>query len=131
MLAGELSLPPILHHSIISAATQVKFSLHVNVEALTGADFDGVKAMHQLFQIFRQYSGELVEYKDKEGNEQVAVSFGSLMLMRSWFERYEEYQKEVKECRHSKSPVYYSALQKCTQIVPRAKIKIPASLEFT
>ena len=54
----------------------MKFSLHVNVEALTGADFDGVKAMHQLFQIFRQYSGELVEYKDKEGNEQVAISFG-------------------------------------------------------
>ena len=51
-----------------------------------------------LFQIFRQYSGELVEYRDKEGNEQVAVSFGSLMLMRSWFERYEEYQKEVKKC---------------------------------
>lgn len=73
-------------------------ALHVNVEALTGADFDGVKTMHQLFQIFRQYSGELVEYKDKEGNEQVAVSFGSLMLMSSWFERYEEYQKEVKEC---------------------------------
>ena len=44
-----------------------------------------------------KYSGELVEYKDKEGNEQVAVSFGSLMLMRSWCERYEEYQKEVKE----------------------------------
>ena len=40
----------------------------------------------------------LVKYKDKEGNEQVAVSFGSLMLMRSWFERYEEYQKEVKKC---------------------------------
>lgn len=73
-------------------------ALHVNVEALTGANFDGVKAMHMLFQIFRQYSGELVEYKDKEGNEQIAVSFGSLMLMRSWFERYEEYQKEVKKC---------------------------------
>ena len=73
-------------------------ALHVNVEALTGADFDGVKAMHQLFQIFRQYSGELVEYKDKEGNDQVTVSFGSLMLMSSWFERYEEYQKEVKKC---------------------------------
>lgn len=73
-------------------------ALHVNVEVLTGADFGGVKAMHRLFQIFRQYSGELVEYKDKEGNEQIAVSFGSLMLMRSWFERYEKYQKEVKEC---------------------------------
>ena len=27
-------------------------ALHVNVEALTGADFDGVKAMHRLFQVF-------------------------------------------------------------------------------
>lgn len=73
-------------------------ALHVNVEALTGADFDGVKAMHRLFQVFRQYSGELVEYKDKEGNDQIAVSFGSLMLMSSWFERYEKYQNEIKEC---------------------------------
>ena len=46
----------------------------------------------------KSHSGELVEYKDKEENEQIAVSFGSLMLMRSWFERYEEYQKEVNKC---------------------------------
>lgn len=77
-------------------------ALCVNVEALTGADFDGVKAMHRLFQVFRQYSGELVEYTDKDGNEQVAVSFGSLMLMRSWFERYEKYQNEIKECENIK-----------------------------
>ena len=32
-------------------------ALHVNVEALTGSDFDGVKAMHRLFQVFRQYCG--------------------------------------------------------------------------
>ena len=72
-------------------------ALHVNVEALSGADFDGVKAMHKLFQVFRQYSGELITYKDTEGNERVAVGFGSLMLMRSWMERYEQYQKEIKE----------------------------------
>ena len=68
----------------------------VNVEALTGADFDGVKAMHRLFQVFRQYSGELFEYKDKEGNQQIGVSFGGLALMSSWYERYEKYQKELK-----------------------------------
>ena len=73
-------------------------ALHVNVEALTGADFDGVKAMHRLFQVFRQYSGELMEFEDKDGNPRVAVSFGSLMLMSSWFERYEKYQNEIKEC---------------------------------
>ncbi|MCH3916950.1 MAG: helix-turn-helix domain-containing protein [Spirochaetia bacterium] len=73
-------------------------ALHVNVEALTGADFDGVKAMHKLFQVFRQYSGELVEYKDKDGNDQIAVGFGSLMLMSSWFDRYEKYQDDIKKC---------------------------------
>lgn len=73
-------------------------ALHVNVEALTGADFDGVKAMHKLFQVFRQYSGELVEYKDKDGNDQIAVSFGSLILMSSWYERYQRYQTEIMEC---------------------------------
>ena len=73
-------------------------ALCVNVEALTGADFDGVKAMHRLFQVFRQYSGELITYTDKEGDERIAVSFGSLMLMSSWMERYERYQKEILEC---------------------------------
>ena len=73
-------------------------ALHVNVEALTGADFDGVKAMHRLFQIFRQYSGEIVEYTDDDGNERIAVSFGSLLLMTSWADQYKKYQQEIKEC---------------------------------
>jgi transcriptional regulator with XRE-family HTH domain len=30
-------------------------ALSVNVEVLTNSDFDGVKAMHRLFQVFRQY----------------------------------------------------------------------------
>ena len=68
------------------------------MEALTGSNFDGIKAMHKLFQIFRQYSGELTTYTDKDGNERIAVSFGSLMLMRSWMERYDKYQKEIQEC---------------------------------
>lgn len=53
--------------------------------------------MHRLFQVFRQYSGELFEYKDKEGKQQIGVSFGSLALMSSWYERYEKYQKELKD----------------------------------
>ena len=80
----------------------IALALHVNVEALTGADFDGVKAMHRLFQVFRQYSGELFEYTDNDGNEQVGLSLGSLTLMRSWFERYEKYQNEIKECEKMK-----------------------------
>lgn len=78
--------------------------MHVNVETLTGADFDGVKAMHRLFQIFRQYPRELIEYKDSEGKERLAVSFNGLMLMSSWFERYEKYQKEIEECNKIKDP---------------------------
>lgn len=77
-------------------------ALHVNVEALTGADFDGVKAMHRLFQVFRQYDGELMEYKDKDGNDRIAVSFGTLMLMSSWYERYKKYLDEIKKCENIK-----------------------------
>ena len=73
-------------------------ALAVNVEVLTNSDFDGIKAMHKLFQVFRQYDGHLFEYQDQDGNDMVAVSFGTLSLMRSWRNRYEEYRKEVEEC---------------------------------
>lgn len=74
------------------------YALHVNVEALTGASFDGIKAMHMLFQIFRQYGGELFEIQDTDGNYQTAITFNTLILMSSWYERYEKYLDEVKEC---------------------------------
>ena len=73
-------------------------ALAVNVEVLTNSDFDGIKAMHRLFQVFRQYDGHLFEYQDPDGNDMVAVSFGTLSLMRSWCDRYEEYIKEVEKC---------------------------------
>lgn len=73
-------------------------ALAVNVEVLTNSDFDGIKAMHRLFQVFRQYDGHLFEYQDQDGNDMVAVSFGTLSLMRSWCDRYEEYMKEVEKC---------------------------------
>lgn len=73
-------------------------ALAVNVEVLTNSDFDGVKAMHRLFQVFRQYDGHLFEYQDQDGNDMVAVSFDTLSLMRSWCDRYEEYMKEVEKC---------------------------------
>ena len=80
-------------------------ALHVNVETLTGADFDGVKAMHRLFQIFRQYPGELIEIKDSsEGSDGIVITFRGLTLMSSWYERYEEYQKEIEECNKIKDP---------------------------
>ena len=77
-------------------------ALAVNVEVLTNSDFDGIKAMHRLFQVFRQYDGHLFECKDQDGNDMVAVSFGTLSLMRSWCNRYEEYMKEVEECNYIK-----------------------------
>lgn len=73
-------------------------ALSVNVEVLNNSDFDGIKAMHRLFQVFRQYDGHLFECQDKDGNDMVAVSFGTLTLMRSWCERYEKYMEEVEEC---------------------------------
>lgn len=70
-------------------------ALSVNVEVLNNSDFDGIKAMHRLFQVFRQYDGHLFECQDKDGNDMVAVSFGTLSLMRSWCERYGKYMEEV------------------------------------
>ena len=54
--------------------------------------------MHRLFQVFRQYDGHLFEYQDQDGNDMVAVSFGTLSLMRSWCERYGKYMEEVEKC---------------------------------
>jgi len=70
-------------------------ALAVNPEVLANSSFDSVKAMHRLFQVFRQYDGQLYEYQDKDGNDMVGVSFGTLSLMRSWYARYEEYLEEV------------------------------------
>ena len=66
------------------------------MKELTNSDFDGIKAMHRLFQVFRQYDGHLLEYQD--GNDMVAISFGTLSLMRSWCDHYAEYTKEVEKC---------------------------------
>jgi len=73
-------------------------ALAVNVEVLSNSDFDGVKAMHRLFQVFRQYSGDLFECQDKDGTDMVGIRFGTLTLMRSWMERYKEYTEEVEQC---------------------------------
>ena len=73
-------------------------ALSVNVEVLNNSDFDGINAMHRLFQVFRQYDGHLFECQDKDGNDMIAVSFGTLALMRSWCERYRKYMEEVEKC---------------------------------
>ena len=73
-------------------------ALAVNPEVLANSDFDGIKAIHRLFQIFRQYSGEIHEYEDEDGNPRTSVSFHSLAPMTSWRIRYEEYMQEVERC---------------------------------
>lgn len=77
-------------------------ALSVNPEVLTNSDFDGIKAIHRLFQIFRQYDGHLFEYKDKDGNDMVGISFGTLTLMNSWLDRYNKYLEEVEKCNEIK-----------------------------
>lgn len=73
-----------------------------NVEVLNNSEFDGIKAMHRLFQVFQQYDGQLFEYKDNDGNDMVGISFGTLSLMCSWLDRYEEYLQEVEKCNEIK-----------------------------
>ena len=58
--------------------------------------------VHRLFQIFRQYDGSLFEYQDKDGNDMVGISFGTLSLMQSWLERYKKYMDEVEKCNEIK-----------------------------
>lgn len=77
-------------------------ALSVNVEVLTNSEFDGVKAMHRLFQVFRQYSGTMVEYQDKDGKDIIGISFESLPLMRSWYNRYQAYMEETEKCNEIK-----------------------------
>ena len=85
-----------------SSLEKIADALSVNPEVLANSDFDGIKAIHRLFQIFRQYDGHLFEYQDKDGNDMVGISFGTLSLMRSWLDRYEEYMEEVEECNEIK-----------------------------
>ena len=85
-----------------SSLEKIADALSVNPEVLANSDFDGIKAIHRLFQIFRQYDGQLFEYRDKDGNDMVGISFGTLSLMRSWLDRYEEYMEEVEKCNEIK-----------------------------
>ncbi len=77
-------------------------ALRVSPESLLNSDFNRITAMHRLFQIFRRYRGELTENEEGE----VFLSFGTLAVyMRVWFDRYEEYQKELEECNKIKDTI--------------------------
>jgi len=71
----------------------------VNVEVLKNSEVNGISAMHQLFQMYRNFGGALFETKDDDGNDCVAIRFNSLMLMRSWYERYEKCEEEVRRAK--------------------------------
>ncbi len=86
-----------------STLEKIANALDVNTAALDNSNFDGIKAMHMLFQIFRQYGGQLFECDDKDGNSKVSVSFDSLLLMHSWFDRYEQYTEELEKCNEIKN----------------------------
>ena len=78
----------------IKSLEAIAQALAVNVEVLTNSEFDGIKA----FQVFSQYDGQLFEYQDKDGNDMVGIRFGTLPLMNSWLDRYNQYMQEVEEC---------------------------------
>ena len=85
-----------------SSLEKIADAISVNPEVLANSDFDGIKAIHRLFQIFRQYDGQLFEHQDKDGNDMVGISFGTLSLMRSWLDHCEEYLEEVEKCNEIK-----------------------------
>ena len=77
-----------------SSLETIAKALAVNPEVLAGSDCDGLRAMHRLFQLFRMYGGKLKEIPDGD-SERIAISFDGLVLMRSWYFRYEQYEEEV------------------------------------
>lgn len=72
-------------------------ALGVNVEVLKNSEVNGISAMHQLFQMYRNFGGALFETKDEDGSDCVAIRFNSLILMQLWFKRYEKYEEDVRK----------------------------------
>lgn len=79
-----------------SSLKRLAEALNVNEEVLIGSDFDGVRAMHRIFQLLRMYGGKVFEVQDEEdGGDRIAISFNSLPLMTSLLTRYEQYEEDV------------------------------------
>lgn len=66
---------------------EIAYALGVNIEALTNSDFDNIRAMHRLFQLFRQYSGDFIN------NSGICLQFDKLDLQ-PWYERWQKYEAE-------------------------------------
>lgn len=85
-----------------SSLQSIASALAVNVAVLENSDFDGITAMHRLFQIFRQYGGELFELTESDDSS-ISICFNNLCLIRPWFNRYEQYLKEIEVANNLKS----------------------------
>ena len=72
-------------------------ALGVNVEVLANSEFDGVTAMHWLFQLFNAYGGKMKLEKDENGEEEIYLALPKLELMKSWYEEYRRYEEKVPE----------------------------------
>ena len=70
-------------------------ALGVNVEVLANSEFDGVTAMHWLFQLFNAYDGKMKMEKDENGEEEIYLALPKLELMKSWYEEYCRYEKTL------------------------------------
>lgn len=80
-------------------------ALGVNVEVLANSEFDGVTAMHWLFQLFNAYGGKMKLEKDENGDEEIYLALPKLELMKSWYEEYCSYEKKFPEEKDSYATV--------------------------
>lgn len=95
---STLAFPPFSKISVRQAGDFICINDTLHPEALSDSEINDIKAMHRLFQVFRKCDGELFEYQDSNGNMKIGISFNKLALMEEWYERYEEYQKQIKLC---------------------------------
>ena len=70
-------------------------ALGVNVEVLANSEFDGVTAMHWLFQLFNAYDGTMKLEKKENGDEKIYLALPNLGLMKSWYEEYCRYMEKL------------------------------------
>lgn len=71
-------------------------ALDVNADVLRDFELDSFRTMHLLFKMFELYNGQLSEEIDEDGTSHIRLELRSLKLMHSWYERYLQYQQELK-----------------------------------
>ncbi|MBE5864562.1 MAG: helix-turn-helix transcriptional regulator [Lachnospiraceae bacterium] len=76
-------------------------ALGVNVEVLANSEFDGVTAMHWLFQLFNAYGGKIKLEKGENGEDEIYLALPKLELMKSWYEEYCRYASELPDVKRT------------------------------